>query len=220
MSVLLVDTLSDQKLLAALLRRAGYTPIETADSSEAIRELMDVNPQLIIAAQESPPIDGVEFLPLIRRLTEVPIIVIGPDSEDAMVQALFQGADAYIKRPINPDDLLARLRTLLRRWNARKLPREEGRNFNFKDVADLNTSLKNLTRVEAKLLKCLLDKRNGMASREELMLGVWGQRSKSSSLRFYIKQLRQKLYELQLGEILNFRGRGYRLVLTSSDTTA
>jgi two-component system alkaline phosphatase synthesis response regulator PhoP len=55
------------------------------------------------------------LLPLLRRLTESPIIVLGSGGEMAMVRALFQGADFYLTRPVNVRELIARIRALLRR---------------------------------------------------------------------------------------------------------
>lgn len=212
-SVLISDSRSEQRFLAAVLRKAGYTPIETTDGGEVLREVMDMNPRLVLTAHETPPVEGVDFLPLVRRLTDVPIMVIGPDSEDSMVQALLYGADAYIKRPIDPDDLLARIQALLRRWDLhRHLSREQGRSQSA-DLSRLQDTLADLTPVEVKILSCLLDRSGGVVSREELMLDVWGDRNKASSLRFHISQLRQKLGKGALGEILNLKGIGYQLVL-------
>ena len=117
-SILLVSDEVEQSSLAALLRRAGYIPIETRDSGEALRETLDSRPQLIIMAKDTPPVEGVDLLPLLRRVTQAPILVIGPDAENDLVQALLHGADSYIKHPVDTDELLARIRSILRRQRA------------------------------------------------------------------------------------------------------
>ena len=218
MSILLVDGAAEQAPLATLLRKVGYIPVEARESGDALREVLDRRPHLIIVAQEAPPVEGVDLLPLLRRLTEVPIVVIGPDSEGAMVQALFQGADAYIKRPVDLDELLARIRAALRRRGVRRPPGTEQSSPQFTDLSQLQIQLANLTSVETKLLVCLLDRQNSLVPREELMMGVWGERGKPSSLRFYIRRLRQKLGTVLPVEILNLKGRGYRLLLGPADT--
>ena len=113
--MLVVGDDSEQRLLAMLLRRVGYSPIEVTDSGEALREIIDWSPEIIVLTLETPPIEGVDFLRVVRRLTEVPIVVIGPDNENDAVQALERGADMYVKRPIDPDVFLARIAALLRR---------------------------------------------------------------------------------------------------------
>ena len=213
-SVLIVGGLPEQRLLTMLLSRAGYSPFEVTDSGEALREIIDGRHEIVILTVEAPPIEGVSFLPVVRRLTDIPMIVIGPDSENEAVQALLQGADVYVRRPIDPDEFLARMTALLRRSRTSKLP---GTQSDVMQFSELRNELTDLTPVEARLLDCLLNRQGAIASREDLMLSVWGERGKSSSLRFYVRQLRQKLSNVPLVEILNYRGRGYRLRFKSMD---
>ncbi len=224
-NILLVSDEVGQGSLAALLRRAGYIPIETSDSGEALQETLDRTPQLIIMAKETPPVEGVDLLPLLRRVTQAPILVIGPDAENDLVQALLHGADSYIKQPVDPDELLARIRNILRRQCGPRTPdtnlrcqsglRTPDTNqslLQFTDFSSLACRMTDLTPVEAKLLNCLIARKGGVAPPKELMLGVWGEGDKSPSLRFYIKRLRQKLSAVAPVAILNVKGRGYRLV--------
>ena len=120
LSVVLINDVEEQGLLAAILRGAGYVTLEPAETGEAVRTLMENKHELVIMAQETPPLEGVDLLPVVRSLTPAPIVVVGPDEEPALVQALFQGADAYVRRPVNPDELLARIRALLRRRGLRR----------------------------------------------------------------------------------------------------
>ena len=120
--VLVVGDFPEQRLLAMLLRRVGYSPVEVTETGDALREIIDGRHEIIILPLETPPIEGVDFLPVARRLTSVPLIVIGPDSENDAVHALLQGTDMYIKRPIDPDGFLARMEAVLRRFRALKQP--------------------------------------------------------------------------------------------------
>ncbi len=97
-----------------LLQTEGYEAVVKGDSSDGVARVMQCNPALIIMSEEMPPLDGVEVLPLLRRLTASPIIVVGAGGETAVVKALLQGADMYISRPINYRELLSRIRALLR----------------------------------------------------------------------------------------------------------
>ena len=64
-----------------------------------------------------PPMDGVDLLPELRRVTDSPIITLGIGGEMATVQALLSGADFYLARPVSLRELMARIRALLRRYS-------------------------------------------------------------------------------------------------------
>ena len=97
-----------------LLNVEGFEATVLEDSSDGIARVMQSNPALVIMSEDMLPLDGVELLPLLRRLTASPIIVVGAGGETAVVKALLQGADMYISRPINYRELLSRIRALLR----------------------------------------------------------------------------------------------------------
>ncbi|MFH1560079.1 MAG: response regulator transcription factor [Chloroflexota bacterium] len=216
--VLIGNSHCDQQLLTMLLRSAGYSIAEANGSGETLREIVDGNYEIIILPLETPPIEGVNFLSVVRRMTQAPIVVIGPDDEIDTVQTLLEGADVYLKRPIDPDEFLARMTALVRRMHSHKPLATEGEIRQFADLAWFWSQLSDLTPVETRLLDCLLDRQGSVASREDLMLSVWGEQDKSSSLRFFIRQLRLKLGKASLGEILNLKGRGYCLLLRPVDS--
>ena len=100
-----------------LLHTEGFEPVVKGDSSDGVARVMQGNPALVIMSEDMLPLDGVELLPLLRRLTASPIIVVGAGGETAVVKAILQGADMYISRPINYRELLSRIRALLRMAN-------------------------------------------------------------------------------------------------------
>ncbi|MCH8061849.1 MAG: response regulator transcription factor [Chloroflexi bacterium] len=97
-----------------LLQVEGFEAVVKGDSSDGVARVMQGSPALLIMSEDMLPLDGVELLPLLRRLTASPIIVVGAGGETAVVKALLQGADMYISRPINYRELLSRVRALLR----------------------------------------------------------------------------------------------------------
>jgi DNA-binding response OmpR family regulator len=115
LTALIIDTDENRQSVILALQDAGFGVIEAGESGEGVRHTLDDSPRIIIVGEEVPPIDGVELLSLLRRLTESPIIVLGSGGEMAMVRALFQGADFYLTRPVNLSELLAHIRALLRR---------------------------------------------------------------------------------------------------------
>jgi DNA-binding response OmpR family regulator len=114
-TTLIIDTDENRQSVVPALRDAGLQVIEAVEGGEGVRYILDDSPRIIIVGEEMPPIDGVELLPLLRRLTGSPIIALGSGGEMAMVRALFQGADFYLTRPVNLSELLARIRALLLR---------------------------------------------------------------------------------------------------------
>jgi DNA-binding response OmpR family regulator len=114
-TALIIDTDENRQSIVPALRDAGFRVTEALGSGEGMRYILDDSPRIIIVGEEMPPTNGVDLLPLLRRLTESPIIVLGSGGEMAMVRALFQGADFYLTRPVNLSELIARIRALLRR---------------------------------------------------------------------------------------------------------
>ena len=112
---LIIDTDENRQSVVPALRDAGYRVIEAVESGEEVRYILDDSTHIIIVGEEMPPIDGVELLPLLRRLTRSQIIVLGSGGETALVRALLQGADFYLSRPVTVRELIARIRALLRR---------------------------------------------------------------------------------------------------------
>ena len=115
LTALIIDTDENRQSVVLALQDVGFRVIEAGESGEGVRHTLDDSPRIIIVGEEMPPTNGVDLLPLLRRLTESPIIVLGSGGEMAMVRALFQGADFYLTRPVNARELIARIRALLRR---------------------------------------------------------------------------------------------------------
>ena len=118
LTALVIDKDESGQSVAFALRDAGFRVIEARESSAGLRHTLDDAPRIVIMDEDMPPIDDMELLPILRRFTEAPIIIVGSGSEMAMVQKLLQGADVYLTRPVNIRELLARIRALLRRYGA------------------------------------------------------------------------------------------------------
>jgi two-component system response regulator TctD len=210
--ILIIDNDEDRRDIVLALREDGFRVVEETESNTAVGRVLSDSHYLIVLSDTMPPVDNMDLLTTLRGLTDSPILVRGSGNESAMVQALLQGADAYLVRPVSPQILVARIRALLRRFGANNDSHvEEGLlNTTFEGV-QLGQIWSQLSQTEARLLRFLLERSERLVGREELLNGVWGDEGKDSSLRFYIWQLRKKLAEAASIEILNLKGMGYLL---------
>jgi DNA-binding response OmpR family regulator len=114
--VLVVD--DADKIRAAvrkLLENAGHEVLEAATGRESLRVLYDAKPDLVLLDVSMPDMDGWEALERIRELTWVPILMVtARDAPPDRVKGLRGGADDYIVKPFEPDELLARIEVALR----------------------------------------------------------------------------------------------------------
>ncbi len=101
--------------LTDVFQGEGIEVIAEADSGGGVARIMQRVPGVVLMAEDMPSLDGVELLPLARRLTSSPIIVVGDGGDTAVVKALLQGADMYLRKPVNYLELLSRVRAVARR---------------------------------------------------------------------------------------------------------
>ena len=115
--VLVVD--DDETIRRTLrinLRARGYEVEEVASGRDALSTLEDAPPDLVILDLGLPDVDGVEVLRRLRRTSRVPVVVLSARHQsDDKVEALDEGADDYVTKPFGMDELMARVRSALRR---------------------------------------------------------------------------------------------------------
>ena len=118
--VLVVD--DDREIVRAislLLEREGYTVLKAYDGYGALEQVMDSRVQLLIVDIMMPRLDGLSAVMKIREKKNLPIIVLSAKSEDTdKILGLSMGADDYITKPFNPMELVARVRSQLRRYTS------------------------------------------------------------------------------------------------------
>jgi len=102
--------------LAFVLQHSGFQIVNAAGSKQALAEIGRSSPDLIVMRENSRSLNGDELCIRIRELSDVPIIVLGQEQEEAAgVEFLEMGADAYLPSPLSLRELLARVHSLLRR---------------------------------------------------------------------------------------------------------
>lgn len=205
-----------RRVIADLLQQQQpYRVASETNSDDGLARVMEEEPTVIVMAEELPPVDGEELLPLLRRISRAAIIVEGPGGEDAVVRALLQGADVYMPRPFNLRELRARVLALFRRAQGESSPLQQALAL-LTRYAPAGANLPSLTPTESRLLSCLACQPGRVVGHKEIMARTWGRPVDSGLLRFYIWRLRRRLENSLPFRLLAHKGVGYRLVQATS----
>lgn len=205
-----------QRLLQRGLAIEGHEVVSAADGESGLKLFREQQPDLIILDLMLPGVDGMEVCERIRQKSTVPILILtAKDAVQDRVEGLDAGADDYLVKPFNLEELLARVRALLRRTEAERQPL-----LRFADVSMDTTTYEvyrgerklKLTKKEYQLLELFLRHPRQVLTRETIFDRIWGYDfgGESNVLEVYIRYLRQKLEEG--GEprlIYTVRGIGY-----------
>jgi two-component system, OmpR family, KDP operon response regulator KdpE len=189
-----------RRVLRATLTAEGYTIIEARDGAEALEKVRSERPDLILLDMNMPVLDGLQVCREIRSGSEVPIIMLTVRSaEKDKVRALDAGADDYVVKPFGMQELLARVRALLRRATEDKdagalVSKELNFDFAKRDILVRGTQI-HLTPKEFAVLKELVVADGRPISHRRLLQSVWGPEygEETESLRVVINQLRKKI---------------------------
>jgi DNA-binding response OmpR family regulator len=213
-------------LLKVRLESEGFQAIAAYDGLAGLRAVTEARPDLIILDLNLPRLDGFEFCRRIRRqpeLARLPILVLsGRAGEADKVGALELGADDYVTKPFNANEIVARVKTLLRRVSAPALPRML-RVGTFEVDLDRHTVSVTgrsvfLTAKEFSLLKTLWDAQGRTLTRTFLLERVWEYGEElaieTRTVDVHIRSLRKKL-GAEGARIITVRNVGYRLDTTS-----
>lgn len=191
-------------VLGMLLEEEGFRVFQAADGDECLHMAYQVHPDLILLDVMMPKKNGPEVCSRLRDISEVPIIMLTAIStEKQKVDSLTGGADDYVTKPFDNDELVARIRTILRRTHPRSgrgIPAYEDSRF-YVDFegrhARMNGNLLQLSPKEWRVLECLVKHEGRVVSRETLLRYAWGEiyEEDSNSLKVFISRLRRKLCE-------------------------
>jgi two-component system KDP operon response regulator KdpE len=225
--ILVVD---DEVQILRALRRAlaarGYEVVTSEDGENAIAEAEAALPELVVLDLNLPGIDGMEVCRRLRTWTQVPILILSIREDEAgKVQALDLGADDYLTKPFGVEELLARVRALLRRSRPRESPPPR---FDVDGVViDLSThrvsregTNVHLTKTEWLLLEAMAEYPGKLLTHRWLLEQVWGSgyQEDVEVLRVFISQLRKKVEPdpTKPAVIVTDPGIGYRWAVAAS----
>ncbi len=216
------DDLHIRRLLQATLIRGGYVPIEATTAAEALEQAKAANPDAILLDLGLPDRDGLEIVPLLKKLSQAPILVVSArDATDQKVAALDLGADDYVTKPFDSEEVLARLRASLRHsliaQGASPTVRTHGLSIDLtnreirRDEAEVH-----LTRKEFEVLRQLALSPGRVVTHQRILEAAWpyDHDKRVDYLRIVVRNLRQKLEPdpSRPSIIVNELGVGYRLM--------
>jgi DNA-binding response OmpR family regulator len=210
------------RLVRTRLQADGYGVISGANGREAVDLFEEHQPDLVILDVMMPVMDGLEAMREIRESSTVPIILLtarsGPQDK---VSGLDLGADDYVTKPFNPDELSARIAAILRRAGGAMAHQNEVLEYEHVtiDLSRRTVTVRGddvrLSRTEWELLHLLASNAGRVMLHTELLSRIWGPefRDETYYLRTWISRLRSKLDDKRNDPelITTFPGMGYRL---------
>jgi DNA-binding response OmpR family regulator len=192
------------KMVEGHLQSAGYVVKSASDGSIALRLTADWDPELILMDVMMPVMDGFTTTQRIREFSAIPIIIITAKGDERdLVRGLDAGADDYVVKPFSAQELLARVRAVLRRSETQGLEDYHHKIFRHGDlVIDVDRASVevlgdeiSVTATEFRLLVTMAGSMGDVLTREELLSSVWGPdyRNEKTILWVTLSRLRQKI---------------------------
>ncbi len=238
--VLVID--DDQtivNLLEDALQEAGYTVAVAHDGNEGFELAKSFDPDLMIIDLMMPRVDGYTLCRELRQTSNAPIIIISATQDELHRIAAFElGANDFVSKPFSTNELLARVRSLLRWMRAIGAPNQHiapDPSRTIIEAGQLRVDMESrrawrngqeldLTNKEFELLAYLMDRSNVALSREHLMKQIWADTTNSGlrTIDVHIHSLREKIEENPASPryIQTVRGIGYRFHLPTANRQA
>ena len=233
--VIVIDDDPDQgRLLETVLKPIELTVYQAYTGSDGLKLAYELHPDLVILDIMMPGMDGFEVCARLRELTSVPILMLtARASENDLVRCFNLGADDFLKKPFNKNELQARVSSLLKRSKDR-ISGEAAYNASYKDdileieisteTIKLNGNIVNLSPREFGMLAYLVREQGKVVAHRELVREVWGKlyTDNQAITSLYIHYLRNKLQDGQHGHqyIQSLWGQGYRFLPRKANSTA
>lgn len=197
-TILVIHECSEERdSLVHILRGEDFNVVIARDGGNGMKTFYETRPEVVIMSETLPSLPAEDLCARVREADGVPIIVLG--KKDDRVKWLTFGADAYLEMPVSAPVLIARVRSLLRRYKKQQ---------NYVAKSSPTGPSDDLTSTENRLLFCLQSGGGRLFSYSQLLTGVWGGKGVSlDTLHYYVRRLQRKLSD---GTIVLLRGIGCR----------
>lgn len=219
--IIVEDEPAIQQMIALNIVQAGYQPVCARDAEEAMIQINEVLPDLILLDWMLPKMSGIEFARMLRRNSrtqQIPIIMLtARTDENDKVSGLETGADDYVTKPFSPRELIARIKAVLRRRAPEALDEAvamDGLVFDpLNHRVTVGSSEVTLGPTEYRLLHFLMTHADRVYSRAQLLDRVWGDHVfvEERTVDVHIRRLRKALEAVGKEALIQtVRGAGYR----------
>ena len=222
--ILIVDDDNNiAELISLYLNKECFTTCISGDGEDALRQVDEFKPDLILLDLMLPGIDGYEVCRQVRKNSQIPIIMLSAKGETFdKVLGLELGADDYMVKPFDSKELVARVKAVLRRFS---LPQEAISSDDIKEVRypDITINLSNYSVTykgehiemppkELELLYFLASSPNQVFTREQLLDHIWGYEyaGDTRTVDVHVKRLREKIKDHESWRISTVWGIGYK----------
>lgn len=212
LSMIIKDTLEEKEFLITTAK----------DGEEGLRLFMQINPDVLVADVMMPKMDGFEMVRHIRQTDKTtPVLFLTARSAiNDVVEGFELGANDYLKKPFGMQELIVRIKALVRRSfvEEKKNTIFSIGNYSFNSVTQqlsFSGSSIELSHRESEILKRFCDNKDEVVSTQSLLIELWGDDSffNSRSLQVFITKLRHKLSKDERIRIINIRGIGYKFIV-------
>ena len=205
MTILIVDDDRDiVESISIFLKDEGYEVLKAYNGLEALEKLNENPVHLMILDIMMPQLDGIKTLMKLRRSRNIPVILLSAKSEDAdKILGLTAGADDYVTKPFNPSELVARVRSQLRRYTSLgSIEKESSRIVSGGLAVDtesktvtLDGEKVRLTPIEYKILELLAKNKGRVLSADEIYRRVWNEESVvgDNTIAVHVRHIREKI---------------------------
>lgn len=210
-----------QDFVNAELLHEGYTTCLASNGRQALEVFENEKPDLILLDVMLPELSGLEVLRRIRKTSNVPVIIVTARGETYdKVNGLNAGADDYIAKPFEIEELFARMGAVLRRTTSQNTKSPVLKNGALELNADsmkvtLNSTELNLSKTEYLMLKLFLENQEKVMSRSQIIDAIWGEGHfiDENTVDVYVGYLRSKIDQAVNTEyIKTMRGAGYMML--------
>ncbi|MDP4177462.1 MAG: response regulator transcription factor [Bacillota bacterium] len=198
------DEIKIQELIKMFLKKEGYIVEVFCDGKQLLNAFKEKPADMLLLDIMMPKLDGLALCTEIRKISNVPIIIISAkDNESDKIAGLMLGSDDYMTKPFSPVELVLRVKSIFKRMDLEKITIPNGADINIFDItisterryAAANGHDLKLTPMEFNLLIYLIKNKNKGISREELLNKIWGFDSEvdTRATDDMIKRIRKKL---------------------------
>ncbi len=215
--LIIEDDKTSAKWIEVYLTRAGYTSILAMDGITGLEIARKESPSLIVLDLMLPGLNGMEICRILRRESDVPIIMLtARGAKSDKIEGLDLGADDYLVKPVDPDELVVRIKSVLRRYRGQVVKINECGNIRLNDETreiTVEGKIIGLSNAQYALMAVFIGHPNMVLSRSQLIRQAFNNNFESfdRAIDSHIRRLRKLIHSKDFKPLKTIYGLGYKL---------